>query len=346
MVMLAAPAGAAVTPYAVTAIISNFNGQAINSGGWVAGYSEDAGGVAKAGLYNGVSVISLGTLGGETHQSRAYAVNDQGQVAGFSGPASGTAGRQAFIHTDGSMTAVSDLTGSYNAAYGINNSGTTAGYYTTSATPVTSRAYSVSGGVVSYLPAPVSTTAEDINDDGWITGGTGAVRQAYLSDGPGMTYLGTLGGETSSGNALNTHHQVVGYSTTSGVTTSSTRAFLYEEGIMRNIQTGTLWETRTGYAEGINDDGQVVGRLTGGSGVAFIWDEGVMYDLNSLLDTPISGTALRANDINNGGQIIVTYTSGGQTHTAILSPIPEPGSLSLLAAAGFTAARRRRRRSS
>ena len=56
-------------------------------------------------------------------------------------------------------------------------------------------------------------------------------------------------------------------------------------------------------AFGINDHGQVVGQSIGAGGSrAFLWEDGVMTDLNTLA-APGSPFLIYANDINDRGEI-------------------------------------------
>ena len=70
---------------------------------------------------------------------------------------------------------------------------------------------------------------------------------------------------------------------------------------------GTLGTVQSAQAYGINDAGQVVGAA---AGRAFLWQNGVMTDLNT-----VAGTKGSAAAINNVGQIV-----GGSTITAPNSP--------------------------
>jgi probable HAF family extracellular repeat protein len=102
----------------------------------------------------------------------------------------------------------------------------------------------------------------------------------------------------------------------------------------------------------INDSGQVTGfsTLANRAGRPFIYDNGVMSDLNSLID-PLSGWMLLESDaINNNGQITGFGNFNGQTRGFLLSPIatnvvPEPASWAMLIAGfGLVGAVQRRRR--
>lgn len=89
-------------------------------------------------------------------------------------------------------------------------------------------------------------------------------------------------------------------------------------------------------AYGINDSGQVVGwsQKEGSSNSthrAFLWENGVMYDLNNLISNYPSWSLREAYDINNTGQIVgVGWNSSGQQHGFLLTPIPEASSILVL----------------
>ena len=92
---------------------------------------------------------------------------------------------------------------------------------------------------------------------------------------------------------------------------------------------GTLDGFLSSEAFAINDLGQIVGA----SGKrAFIWESGMMTDLNDLL-VPNAGWdyLFDARDINNNGQITGTGVIDGDRRAYVLTPIPEPGTLLLFA---------------
>ena len=66
---------------------------------------------------------------------------------------------------------------------------------------------------------------------------------------------------------------------------------------------------------------------------AFLYSNGSMTDLNSLID-PASGWTLHyAFAINDSGQIVGTGNNSlRQAHAFLLTPTPEPSTLALLAA--------------
>ena len=93
---------------------------------------------------------------------------------------------------------------------------------------------------------------------------------------------------------------------------------------------GTLGGTGSdGYA--LNNLGHVTGKS---DSKAFLYTtETGMEDLNTLID-PLSGWTLEIGQgINDAGQITGTGYVGDELHAFLLTPVPEPGALTLLASA-------------
>ncbi|MGA8620713.1 MAG: hypothetical protein WB660_19580 [Candidatus Sulfotelmatobacter sp.] len=69
---------------------------------------------------------------------------------------------------------------------------------------------------------------------------------------------------------------------------------------------GTLPGDILSIAYAINDQGQIVGQsiAANGNSRAFIWQNGVMTDLNTLIAPGSSLSLLYANDINDQGEIV------------------------------------------
>ena len=164
-----------------------------------------------------------------------------------------------------------------------------------------------------------SSLALGINESGW------AVGSAFATDAlqPSATLwistmpidLGTLGGSWSQATGINDSNQVVGVSqNTSGVN----HAFLFNIDkagtVLNRIDLGEL---AGGYstAKAINNAGVVVGTS---DNRAFIWSNGMMQDLNTLIDPTSQWNLATATGINDSGQIVGFGAFGGDPFRAFL----------------------------
>lgn len=150
--------------------------------------------------------------------------------------------------------------------------------------------------------------AAGINGSGAVTGIARQHAFVYAED--VMTDLGTLGGEYSEGQAINTGGEVVGYATRAD---GSYRAFLSIGGRMTDL--GTLGADYS-VAYAINDAGQVAGSSTTADGRshAFLYSGGRMIDLGTL-GADVPGWTTAALGINASGQVVgYSYVPTGEFH--------------------------------
>ena len=91
---------------------------------------------------------------------------------------------------------------------------------------------------------------------------------------------------------------------------------------------GTLPGYPNSIAEGINDEGQVVGGASdqpflGGNSSAFLWQDGVMTDLNTLIPPGSPLFLWYATGINSRGQIAgqAVVVSTGEWHAFLATPV-------------------------
>jgi len=137
--------------------------------------------------------------------------------------------------------------------------------------------------------------------------------RAFLWQKGVMTDLGTLGGNDSTANAIDSQHRVVGDALTGEPDPFFGQQFhpyLWEKGVMRDL--GTLGGS-SGFASGINEVGQVVGGTSvnstpvppfgGPPFFAFFWENGVMTNLGAL-----GGIESLAFAINNRAQAVGEFT--------------------------------------
>ena len=205
---------------------------------------------------------------------------------------------------------------------------------------------------LSPLPGDTVGMALGINDHGQVVGMSGscantiippfvAAPHAVLWEADGSVHdLGNLGGTVNTdllsiGNAalaINNRGQVAGVSALPG--NQSTHAFLWTKKTgIRDL--GTLPGDVNSAGLAINDRGDVVGGsvdgdLASGNPRPFIWQNGVMSDLNDLIPADSPLYLLIAFWINDAGEIAgFGATSTGDIHAFLATPTkrhqPKPG---------------------
>ena len=174
-----------------------------------------------------------------------------------------------------------------------------------------------------------------INNDGQIAGTqtTGSLSHGFYYD-PSTGHfvdLNSLLGPSgnSSATSINGSGQVAGNSDYSG---NIVHAFLSAAHGGALTDLGTIG-SGSSYAEGVNDNGYVVGYYDTSEGTrAFLWNGTETVDLNSLIPSGSGLTLIQANSINNLGQIVGNaLDSDGNIHAFLLNPVtvPEPSTLTL-----------------
>jgi probable HAF family extracellular repeat protein len=166
------------------------------------------------------------------------------------------------------------------------------------------------------LPGDSASAATAINERGQVVGISGecdmavgrfTARHAVLWDKDGTpTELPNLGGLSwHTPTAINQRGDVVGFSNPPGEVPGDfiAHAFLWtrKDGI-RDL--GTLPGDEISQAQGVNARGQVVGVSCGAAGCRpVLWENGRLYDLNTLAGSSVAGTLVSARDIDDAGQI-------------------------------------------
>lgn len=185
------------------------------------------------------------------------------------------------------------------------------------------------------LPGDSTSAATAINDKGQVVGISGAcgtavgavsAEHAVIWEKGRVKEIGDLGGVAwNTPMAINERGDVVGFSNVSAEDGDAfnAQAFLWirEKGI-RGL--GTLPGDSMSQALGINERRQIVGlSCTAGfaSCRAFIWENGVMRDLNELVEPGYADHLYTANDINDDGEItgqaVLAEAQGNVAYLAI-----------------------------
>jgi len=269
-------------------------------------------------------------LGAEGEIGSANDINVGRRAVGYTRAAANAATTTAVVWMKGESTPLKSLGGDNGVAFAINDKNAIVGWSTTAD----------SGDPANRIHACLWTKGEatdlaslggddgesfatDINADGQIVGsanpdpgtlspgtsivevvtGTSSGVHAVLWDGDAITDLGTLGGDSSIATGINDEGQIVG---TSGLEDGHSRAFLWEKDTLDNL--GVLPEGGdSSYAADINSAGQVVGSVEGYGDhgqVAFLWQNGDMIDLNTLIPADSGWALLGAWAVNDAGQIV------------------------------------------
>ena len=264
-----------------------------------------------------------------------------------------------FVWENGVMSALPTLGGNNGYASGANNHGQVVGWAENTVHDPTcvppqvlqfeAVIWDTIRGHLQQLPpyaGDVDGAATAINDNGQVVGISGTcdnavgeftAAHALLWQNGTPTNLGSLGGVAwNTPAAINNKGEIVGFSDLPGDEdgTPNFHAFLWTKSTgMQDL--GTLAGDVMSIAYGINEEGQIVGQSINadGSSRAFLWQNGVMTDLNTLIPTGSSLSLLYANDINDHGEIVgQAYDSGTGADPAFLA-VPEHGRTAATSAA-------------
>ncbi|HBO46003.1 MAG TPA: hypothetical protein DD670_19185, partial [Planctomycetaceae bacterium] len=316
--------------------LGSFQVKDINNQGQAVGYSYVAGGGWHVFLYSSGTTTDLGTLTGAF--SQVGSINGGGVIAGW-GDTLGQNREHAFTYYNGTVTPINVLDASYSCANDINDAGQVVGKADFAGGQTL--AFRYKDGTVTTLSTLGGqwSVATSINDKEQIAGyslDASGNQHVFLWEAGSISDLGAMGGALCYPQSINENAQIVGYTYASGY--ASGNGFLYDHGHL--TQLGTLDPgDKFSRANSINDLGQVVGdsfaALTS-PGHAFLFEAGSMTDLNSMI-APNSGWVLTsACSINDNGHIVGNGRFNGLDRAYLLTPTPEPNTLTLLTIAGIT----------
>lgn len=262
---------------------SHFVGASMSNSGDIIGRSN--GGISHAFLYSNGTMRDLGTYSNGSF-SGGYGINDNGECLVYSS-INGDAGNSPFYWKGGTFVRITPLP-----------------------TPPYDFSVTAAGGACINNAGQVAamSNAADGSSHLFIWTKDGAKKDLGTAPAPYDGYAVPQG--------INDAGAVVGYC--HNIATGKDHAFLYSGTALADI--GTLGGDFS-RATAINASGQVVGFSTtaSGSGAAFLYQNGTMYDLNSLIPKDSGWVLTEAISINDKGQIVGYGTYQGQGQAFLLS---------------------------
>jgi probable HAF family extracellular repeat protein len=250
---------------------------------------------------------SLGSTSGFT--GVATAINNSGTAVGISYLSSGV--RHGFVYRNGTMSDLGSL-GGYSGALAINSAGAAVGFSSDSPNGF-ERAVLWANNSILDISNGFESQARGINDFGQVVGETltltGNNEAFRWSDGTSQN-LGTLApGRNSEAFSINNQGDIVGTA-----------------------------EAITGFTLRTNPITGVITIITNFQNHAFLYSNGSMTDLNSLISTNSGWELYYAFGINNSEQIVGWGSMDGGEHIrSFILQVPEPSvpALCILLASAF-----------
>ena len=330
------PALAAQPLHFSMSYLGDFVPTAMNNLGYVVGWglSNDE---HTAIVHNGTSGTFIGSPGGPSY---AYGINDAGQIFG------GT-NRAAFIYSGGTFT---EIGGPGSSALGINNAGQVTG---ATMSDDSFHGFIYSNGQLTDLAPGNSSAGLGINNHGQVAGWSNSpiTTPTLFSNGTTTDLSAAFpSGLQAGAGAINDNGQmVVQTSNPSNVVVTS---YIYANGVATEVGRLGPFQSQT-LARDLNNAGIAVGNtINTRDHAGFIWQDGALYDINTLV-SGLSGWHIEeAVAINDNNQIAAYACRGDfgayQCGTLLLSTVaavPEPSTYAMMAGGlgllGFMARRRR-----
>src|SRR3984957_4892078 len=278
--------------------------------------------------------LPLGTLGGKNSSINWNGINDPGEAVGMSetsvldpnGEDLCGFGTHAtclpFLWQNGVMHALPTLGGNNGQASAINNRGQVVGYAENGMVDSTCPPDVMNNRVDQPVlwekdegkekAQPLFTIGNDpdgvafgINNHGQAVGFSGtciAANFAVLWENNTATPLPDLGTPGAIAYAINSHSQIVGQAVNAEGTAL---AAIWENDTVRSLG-GLLPGDAAAFATSINNKGQAVGSafdFNGSWARGLLWENGKMFDLNTLFPASSHLYVISASNINENGQI-------------------------------------------
>jgi probable HAF family extracellular repeat protein len=315
--------------------------RSVNDSGQVAGYSDLSTGALTLGwrYTSSTGFVPLGLPPDfVSGYSNPYGINNVGHVVGD------VSGVRAFRWSEGTgMVTLPTLPGGANSfAYAVNDGGQVAGSSGMTGAPSQRVARWSAANTIEDLGLPIGRMVgfgRAINNSGQLAvsaaDSLGDSRGYLYTDVSGYRDLGSLGGYRVEAWGINDAGHLVGSSALPGG--NVVHAFVWSEATgMQDL--GALPGSSYSQAYAINNLDVIVGESLVAESVfhAFLRGNGMMQDLNSLIDPSQGWTLRNAWDISNSGLIVGWGVHNGQARSFLLTPVPEASAL-VLAGCAFAA---------
>ncbi len=282
-------------------------------------------------------ISGSGLVAGFAETTQPDTLNEEWSCTAFFPRVTGTL-CYGFVWNDGVMTPLLPLGGNQSFAAGVNSRGEVVGWAETAVIDPTCNSPQVlqfravlwdtkknTKRELSPWPGDSTSAATAINESGQAVGISGecdiavgqrSAKRGVFWDGDRMEEIKGLGGEFwHTPMDINQHGEVVGFSNPTGVLgiVFQPHAFYWtSEG--GTVDLGTLQDDLTSQAVGINVKGQIVGISSRpGSNRAFLFEDGVMKDLNGLKANVFPHVLIFAQHINDNGVIVGRAVIQGTT---------------------------------
>jgi probable HAF family extracellular repeat protein len=300
--------------------------------------------------------LPLGTLGGKNSSINWNGINDPGEAVGMSETSVPDPNGEdlcgfgthltclPFFWQNGHMHALPTVGGNNGQASAVNNSGQVAGYAENGIVDSTCPA----GVTNNRVDLPVMWTkgnaqalptigtdpdgvAFGINNQGQAVGYSGtctSANYAVLWENGTATPLADLGTPGAIAYAINAHNQIVGQAVNSEGTAL---AAIWQNNTVTSLGILLPGDVAS-FATSINNRGQVVGSSfdsTSSWSHGLLWQNGRMYDLNTLFPASSNLYVISASNINESGQIagmaveMAGQNAGNIVHAFLATPVNE-----------------------
>lgn len=298
--------------------------------------------------------IDLGTLGGKNSWTNYGGINDHGEAVGMAETSvldpdgedmCGFRTKKTcrpFLWRDGHIMALPTLGGNNGQACAINNREQIVGISETTASdpgcPSKKTILPVlwekgEAHALSMVAGDTDAFVQGLNDQGQAVGSSGdcanIAAHAVLWENDTASQLKDLGHPGGAAYAINGQGQAVGYVSSADGTTIV--ASVWPNGANGGVTTiPTLPGDGAAFATGINNRGQVVGSTFNSVGWShgFLWQDGVVTDLNTFIPEDSNLFIIAASNINERGQIsgmaeVMSGPEQGKIHAILLTPAHE-----------------------